>query len=178
MTTDRQTESNRINAQKSCGPVSPEGKEKASRNSLRHGMLAECIVLDGESRDGFADLIQALHERFRPTDVHETALIETMAVAHWRKMRLWVLESASVNHEIRRQTDDPDASPGQKLDSPTRAALAVKSLCDNSSILRLLNRYDTSYGRQYSKAHTMLLECREKAAKSQKESVLAAEDYL
>jgi len=39
-TTDKQTAANRRNAQESTGPITPVGKAKASRNSLKHGLLA------------------------------------------------------------------------------------------------------------------------------------------
>jgi hypothetical protein len=35
---------NRANALKSCGPKTPEGKERSRRNSLRHGMAGQGIV--------------------------------------------------------------------------------------------------------------------------------------
>jgi len=45
MTTERQSESARINGAKSHGPISAEGKEKSSRNSLRHGCTASRTLL-------------------------------------------------------------------------------------------------------------------------------------
>ena len=43
-----QIEANRLNAQKSTGPRTPEGKEKASRNAVKHGLLAGQMVIHGE----------------------------------------------------------------------------------------------------------------------------------
>ena len=45
MTTDRQREANRRNADKSTGPRTPEGKETVSRNAIKHGLLSQRVVL-------------------------------------------------------------------------------------------------------------------------------------
>jgi hypothetical protein len=156
MTTDRQAESNRLNAQKSTGATSQAGREASSRNSLRHGLLAQALTLEGESPDAFQTYLESLYQLFQPANVHETALIDTMAVSHWRKMRAIALEGATVNHKIRDQYLDMDLDKDGPLDSITRASLAVKSLTKESNILQLLNRYETSFARQYAKAYSML----------------------
>lgn len=154
MRTDCQRQASRINGAKSKGPNTPEGKARAAQNSRRHGMLANTIILDGESDTRFTELLRALKADLDPEGEVETALVENMAVARWRQMRLWAIEKASLSHEMRKRADlEPD--------NPTRAALAFKTLSDESRSLELVNRYETRYDRQYSRALSRLLELRQ-----------------
>ena len=45
MASAAQTIANRLNAQKSTGPRTPEGKAVVSQNAVKHGLLAEQVVL-------------------------------------------------------------------------------------------------------------------------------------
>jgi hypothetical protein len=128
MTTDRQAESNRINAQKSTGPPSSTGRETSSRNSLSHGLLAQAVTLEGESTEAFQQFLDALHHQFQPANIHETALVDTMALSHWRKMRSIAIEGASINHQIRGQYLDMNLEKEGPLDSTTHVAIAMQSL--------------------------------------------------
>jgi len=56
MATEKQIEANRLNAQKSTGPRTPQGKVHVSRNSLRHGMRARAVVLPKEDEGRFHQL--------------------------------------------------------------------------------------------------------------------------
>jgi hypothetical protein len=53
MATEAQIAANRLNAQKSTGPRTPEGKEKVSQNAVTHGLLARAAVLHGEDWEEF-----------------------------------------------------------------------------------------------------------------------------
>ena len=44
MTTLKQIEANRRNAQNSTGPRTEAGKERSSRNAVRHGLTAETVI--------------------------------------------------------------------------------------------------------------------------------------
>ena len=44
MTSYRQIEANRRNAQLSSGPVTEEGKRQSRQNALRHGLTAETVI--------------------------------------------------------------------------------------------------------------------------------------
>jgi hypothetical protein len=144
------------NGKKSRGPKTESGKRIAARNATRHGLLAKYLLLDRESAARFRALVTGLHNEFQPQTPAESAAVDNMALCSWRQMRIWTLEHAAINHEMARQQPDlPEA------DAPTRAALAFRTLADHSATLALLNRYETSYDRQFSRALRRLLALRE-----------------
>jgi hypothetical protein len=81
MATQSQIDANRINAQKSTGPKTPEGKAKSRRNGLQHGLTAKTCMLADEDPDGLLDLLEEIREKFNPQDTDEDFLIERMAKA-------------------------------------------------------------------------------------------------
>src|SRR5580698_9098032 len=162
MSTDLQQQASRANGRKSHGPATPEGKLASSRNAITHGMLSATVVLKGESQDRFCALLAALTEEFQPRTPFEQSLIENMAVARWRQMRIWGMEKAAMDHEMRRQSDipiSPALDPAEQ--AATRAALAFRSLSDDSRSLELINRYESRYDRQYLRAHRRFIEVRD-----------------
>jgi hypothetical protein len=168
MSSDRRIEANRRNAQKSTGPITPEGKAKSSLNSLRHGLLARTVVLDGESTDRFHELLASLQDELQPEGAVEYILVEIMAVACWCQRRLWGLHSAGLRSELQKQHA---AAEGEQVvfTSPVgRASLAFRALADNGRSLDLINRYQTSYERQYHRSYRQLMEIHEKRDSSKR----------
>jgi hypothetical protein len=98
----------------------------------------------GQAKPRFKSLLAALHSELDPQTEIEAALVETMAVARWRQMRLWALEKSALDDEIRRQ--DPDTV---HKDAPTRAFLAFRGITDQSRSLELVNRYESRFDRQF-----------------------------
>jgi hypothetical protein len=153
MSSERRIQSSRANGALSQGPTTPPGKSRSVRNRTRHGLLAQTIVLAGEKPASFKALLAAFETELQPRTQIETSCVETMAVARWRLMRLWGMEKASLQHEMSKQ------DPGQH-DPATHAALAFRALCDESNSANLLNRYETRYDRQYTRALNLLLKFR------------------
>ncbi len=151
-----------LNSTRSTGPVTPEGKAVSSQNAIRHGLLADSLVLDGESEARFCGVLASLEQELQPESSLEEDQIAIMAVAHWRCMRLWSLEKATYIEETRRrraanqttghaagQAGDP-ASDGE---TPiTHLARTFRALADESNVLHLLNRYETRFSREYQRA--------------------------
>jgi hypothetical protein len=169
MSTERQQQASRADGRKSRGPTTTEGKLASSRNAITHGMLSATIVLKGESTDRFLGLLAALLEEFQPQTPFEESLIENMAVARWRQMRIWGMEKAGMEHEMRRQFEmsnstasDPSGDGDASSVAATRAALAFRTLSDDSRSLELINRYDSRYDRQYYRAHRRFVETRDR----------------
>jgi len=165
MASAKQIAANRANAQKSTGPRSSAGKEKSSRNSIRHGLTARAVLLAGESRERFDALLDTLEAELKPAPGVESLLVETMAIARWRQWRIWQLETASINHEMRKQDEQPDFHDGHDSiateDQATRAAIAFRTLADKSKSLDVMNRCEARYCRQYDQAFSRLMAFRE-----------------
>ncbi len=159
MRTERQKQAARSNGSKSHGPITSEGKLASSRNATTHGMLSGTVVLTGESEDRFKALLADLHAELQPQTTVEITLVENMAVARWRQMRIWGMEKASMEHEMRAQSEARDAAEGDLVeDTATRCALAFRTLSDDSRSLELINRYEARYDRQYLRAHHRFLQ--------------------
>ncbi len=149
MSSERRIRASRANGALSRGPRTEEGRRRAARNKIRHGVLAQTIVLENEDPEAFKSLLASYQAQFEPATPTESALVENLAAARWRQMRIWGIEKANLTHEIKKQ--DPAAQ-----DAPTRAAMAFRSLSDNSRTLDLLHRYETRYDRQYARAIRLL----------------------
>lgn len=164
MATEKQLAANLANAQKSTGPCTPEGKAKSSMNGIRHGLLARTVVLQGESEERFNETLQDLLDEFQPATATEYLLVENMAVAHWRKRRLWdfgrncmneeaihqqatQVENAPVSAEI---TADPQTPPICQ-DPAVLNSRAFRKLADESRVLDLEQRYETAFDRQITR---------------------------
>jgi hypothetical protein len=133
---ERKLSANRENAQKSTGPRTPEGKRNSSLNSSRHAILAQSILIEEESADRFAEHLNSFIADFCPSDNTERHLVELMAINNWRMRRFWTLESASIAHEVRHQSEaTANETP------PTRTMLAIRALND-------ADRHHDSFGRQ------------------------------
>src|SRR3984957_7999734 len=142
MRTNRQIEASRANGSKSRGPVTQEGKLASSRNAIKHGVLSECIVLPGERADSFQSLTADLFEEHRPIGSTEEDLVEMMAVARWRRTRVWAMETSCLAKQMKREfqaAGDPDPDPADT------ASAAFGSLANETRTLDLINRYESRY---------------------------------
>jgi hypothetical protein len=156
MRTERQIEASRANGGRSRGPVTPEGKRNSSANAIKHGLLADTIVLEGELEERFHEVLDDIENELQPETPIEHTLVEKMAVARWRQLRLWGMEKAAMEYQIRQQAD----SVGRGENNATRASLAFCTLGGDSRSLDLIIRYDALCDRQYLRAHRRFLDIR------------------
>ena len=168
MRTQAQIEASRANGAKSKGPVTEEGKNRASRNATRHGLLAETVVLKGESIERFHDHLAGFIAEFKPESSLELELVEKMAVFRWRQLSVWGLETASITDAITELTENSPEVLDK--DPAVRASLAIAEIGAKSKILDLFQRYDTRFDRQFDRALKQLTASRrEKKSNSRNE---------
>jgi len=90
-----QIQANRLNAQKSTGPRTPEGKERASRNAIKHGLLAREAVIQGEDPEEFEVYREEMLLELTPAGVVEAMLAERVVGLSWRLRRAERLQNAA-----------------------------------------------------------------------------------
>src|SRR5262249_49369835 len=79
ITSDRQRAS-RTNGQKSKGPTSPEGLQKAARNSVKHNLCSHGAALTDADAAEARRLLQELEAEHRPSTATSRILVNRMAV--------------------------------------------------------------------------------------------------
>jgi hypothetical protein len=147
MSSLRKTESSQANGARSHGPVTAEGKQRSSQNALRHGLLAEQVVLDCEGREAFEDLLTDHVQRFQPADEVAYAFVEEMAVCHWRIRRTWAIEARMLQDHV------DDQLEGDGIGRITRAF----HMQADSPTLAVIHRYETRLHGMYQRALKNLL---------------------
>jgi hypothetical protein len=102
MASQKQLEANRVNATKSTGPRSTQGKARSSMNALRSGIDAESQIIRGEKVANLEALAADYYTRFHPTTPEQRMLVDTLIDAEWllRRFRkveaqLWEKEALS-----------------------------------------------------------------------------------
>jgi hypothetical protein len=93
MSTLRQIEANRRNAQKSTGPTSVTGKAASSMNALKTGIHAKSLVLPSEKLADLQLLIDEYYQHHRPTSPEARALIDELIRCEWLQRRLHTAET-------------------------------------------------------------------------------------
>jgi hypothetical protein len=87
MATAAQIQANRSNAQKSTGPRTAEGKERASQNAVKHGLLAKEAVIQGEDPAEFEMYREGMLRTLAPVGPVEEMLAERVVGLSWRLRR-------------------------------------------------------------------------------------------
>jgi len=147
MSSQSQIDANRINAQKSTGPRTPEGKARSRRNGLLHGLTAKTCMLDDEDPNGLTGLVEQISEKYHPQDTDEDFYIERMAKARWRYNRIMPIEAGIFN--LRLSVDQAPKEITAALGLDGQRAWAYMRDANGGNALTKLSRYETSLLREY-----------------------------
>jgi hypothetical protein len=76
---------NRANAQKSCGPVTPEGKATSSLNAVKCGLTGQFLVFASTLELArYQEHVKSYETQFQPVGPEEGALVQSIADIRWR----------------------------------------------------------------------------------------------
>jgi hypothetical protein len=97
---EKQLEANRLNAQKSTGPITEEGKAVVSMNAIKHGLLSTKMVVHSnnlqESADEFRELCLEFYTDIAPKGALEVMLTDQIIQATWRLRRARMAETGEI----------------------------------------------------------------------------------
>ncbi|MEN6336682.1 MAG: hypothetical protein ABFE01_20705 [Phycisphaerales bacterium] len=95
MASAAQVQANRSNSQKSTGPRTAEGKERASQNAVKHGLLAREAVIVGEDPAEFEMSREGMLQTLAAVGPVEAMLAERIVGLSWRLKRAERLQNAA-----------------------------------------------------------------------------------
>jgi hypothetical protein len=149
MASQKQIEANRLNAQKSTGPRSVEGKARASMNALKIGIDARSHTIPGEPISQLEDLTDEYYQRFCPTTPEQRMLVVD---CEWLLRRFRRVE-------------------GQMWENPIFEITFAKAFRDDSDhFARLQRRIDATQRNYHNALHELeRLQAEEAAADSDSE---------
>jgi hypothetical protein len=105
MATKNQIAANRLNALRSTGPRTEEGKAITRYNALTHGLLASDVVLRDENRVDFDKFRDGLASSLpvAPEGQVEFELLDQLALRMWRLRRCARIEAGLFNNLFREE---------------------------------------------------------------------------
>src|SRR5437773_7121644 len=161
MTTDRQIEANRLNAQHSTGPTTPEGRAAVRLNGLKYGLYAETLILPSEDPAEFDALLDRFDAEHQPATPTEEIFVSQIAMASWRRLRVQRMEAAFYKNKHKCLIED-DNRWYRALDLIGRLAFIAQcdADCGSKSVLAGFKRYEARLDRSILSATQELRRCR------------------
>ncbi len=136
MATEAQIEANRRNAERSTGPRTAAGKAVVAQNAVKHGLLGEQVVVEGEDRARYARHRDEMLRALGPLEEVEITLAERLIGLSWRLQRVQRLQVQA----FEALCAGPEAGPGEEGSDEELALgrIVVKDFSEGRVLDRLL----------------------------------------
>src|SRR5258706_10107836 len=158
MSSERQVQANRLNAKKSTGPSTPEGRAAVRLNSLKYGLYAETLILPGEDPAAFEALLDRLDAEHQPATPTGEAFVSQIAMAIWRRARIQRMEVAFYKSEHKAYMGNDERY--RDRDDNGRLALIALRDANSQRLLDSFSRQEARLDRSIKSAVNELRRCR------------------
>jgi hypothetical protein len=145
---------NRLNAEKSHGPTSPQGRTRSSINALRHGLTARVVVLPSEDMDAYRAFSKEIVDSLDPQTPVERQFAHTVVDNQWRINRIRSIEDGMLGMGHFEPAGDFDAD-NPEIHSAMTAARAFR---EDSKAFVNLSIYEQRLHRSMKEALRQLKE--------------------
>ncbi len=122
MATEAQVRANRLNALKSTGPRTVEGKAVVAQNAVRHGLSARQAVIVGEDVGEYEFYREQMLAELAPEGAMESALAQRAVGLAWRLRRAERLQNEAFDTLYDRDVTDPFGRLMRKLRAKEQAS--------------------------------------------------------
>ncbi len=130
----------RANGAKSKGPVTPEGKQRSSRNALKHGLLASALTMPGDEARNYQCYFDGYSWRLEPRDLMENDYVERIAYGNYRLRMAWLMHHRTLDIQMANDAEGAAAN-WENLSHLDRLTIAFANSLKNTSTLPTLSRY-------------------------------------
>jgi hypothetical protein len=138
----RKKPSSRENGRHSKGPITQEGKDRASYNATGHGLASsKVVVLKCESQEMFDEQLRRYRNRFQPLDSPEEDLVFALAANRWRFVRLQAIQKTKIDELMY-----PDGGERMSVHLPDTLTNSAHALTFDQ-----LQRYETRLEMNYQR---------------------------
>jgi hypothetical protein len=104
MSTLKQIEANRLNAIKSTGPKTSQGKERSRCNAIRHGLSAETVIVGLEDVHDYEAFEATVVADYDAQSAVERELVLRLASVLWRLRRATGIETSLFQNAIKQSS--------------------------------------------------------------------------
>ena len=137
MTSLKQIAANRLNALKSTGPRTEEGKQRSRCNALRHGLTAETVITALENVGDYQSFEESITSDYQARSATERELVSRLASVLWRLRRSTgietglfqiegeLMQSRTAGHQRRRSAPQPEWYEEFDVGAPTVDSTSV-----------------------------------------------------
>lgn len=157
MATKAQIKANRLNAKRSTGPKSVEGKKVSSQNAIRHGLCSRQVVLSLENRVEYDQLLEDLIQNYKPANLQEELQVTMIAESWWRYRR-------AINQDTQLWDNTCNHT---NVNMPPEVRIAAAMAVEQDHAIKR-QRYITSLSREHERA-VRLMEKLQKDRRAQEE---------
>ena len=105
----------RQNGALSRGPKSPEGRDRARRSALKHGLTATTLTLPHESLEDIQSHADFWLDSYEPETAEETAACSEAALAMLHLERFHKAHNGIIGNQVRYAPTDWDTEQGERL---------------------------------------------------------------
>jgi hypothetical protein len=90
---EAQLAANRANAERSTGPITPEGRARSSQNALKTGLTGKTVLLPNEDAAQYQRELDQYVSTYQPANDEEMRLVQSLNDCVWRIDRIQRLET-------------------------------------------------------------------------------------
>src|SRR5579863_7586676 len=148
MPSPAQCAANRLNAEKSRGATSPQGRTRSSMNALRHGLTARVVVLPTEDMAAYNAFSKEIVDSLDAQTPVERQFAQTVADNQWRINRIRSIEDGMLGMGHFEPAGDFDASHPEIHSALT----AAKAFREDSKAFVNLSIYEQRLHRSMKEA--------------------------
>lgn len=126
------------------GPLTTEGKAKASKNATKHGLTSKSLLVPGETLQDFDGFALEMTAALVPVGQLEVELVNRAIVSAWRLRRVARLEASHAHMKNESSLWDDDGMSAQALEGT--------KVSDRANVLVTLTRYEAAIERSMYRA--------------------------